>query len=380
MSDFQMGGPLHFRHGPSCFWIVTAPLYFVACVVFSAVLSVPLWYGLQALRSDPSAILTVAGLSCAGLLWLGFSIFGLRRLYKWGKAFRFWSVTFDRVQQTVSARWGLFVPLRVRQYLFAEIEALQLGRKTVRGYRGRSYVVYPVHLLLSNGRQPQLLEYTDFFQARRMAEEAARYADSAVDRRDGMKPPQFNRGVTVLRANRCAVEPGVGNKPLLPPAPHGSRCQISWEDEAAAVRLSYSGWAGPLTRLFKFLSYVGLVGGVPLVLLGWLTGDWQKWGSLALLGVLWGVAPLGTLIFLVSVFFTIRTTTITVDSAGLHYHNRALLRGSTRHIPHGELKSIRLDGKAVEILTLRKRLRVGEQLSATERAWLCESLNKLAVG
>jgi hypothetical protein len=123
---------------------------------------------------------------------------------------------------------------------------------------------------------------------------------------------------------------------------------------------------------------VALVGGVPIVLLGWLTGDWQKWGHLALLGTLWFVAPLGTLVLLVSVFFNFRTTTITVDNAGLHYHNRALLRWSTRHIPHGELKGIRLDGNAVEILTIRKRLRIGEQLSATERVWLCESLNKLA--
>ena len=36
-------------------------------------------------------------------------------VYKWGKAFRVWSATFDRTREVITARWGVFFPLLVRE-------------------------------------------------------------------------------------------------------------------------------------------------------------------------------------------------------------------------------------------------------------------------
>lgn len=348
--------PLCFRRGPSCSWIITAPLFLGYCLVLYS-------SGLYFLVTEQY-----------GWLSLLFLVPGSFYAYRWGKAFRYRSAAFERRYEAVLVRRGVFFPLLVREYHFADIEALRLDRKWVRARRNKNVLVYPVSLSLADGTRALLLEYTDYFQARRMAEEAAMYAtlpllDASVD------PPQLCPADQVGKPLRATATECV--RPSLALAPRGSRCRIVWEGETAEVRLSAGVLALVLRNNIKRACVLALLASSVSGVVWWVTGDPQMTRNIAL-GAFSFYLALLCLFLLFGMVFQVRTTTIRIDRVGLAYRARGLLFFRTRRIPHGELKGIRQDGNVIEILTARERLRFGEALTGPERQWLCESLNKLA--
>jgi hypothetical protein len=272
----------------------------------------------------------------------------------------------------------VFVALSAREYPFPEIDAMHIGRKAVHAYRARYHLVYPVSLLLADGTHGTLLEYDDYFQARRMAEEAAAYGslpllDASVE------PPQFVGADKVGKPLRPTVQ-GVRVKPMVALPPRGSRCRVAWEQETAVVRLPLSGLAYVRDEFVKGVAILALITAGVAGIVWWWTSVLQKATSAALGTTFFFCLPLLSLFLLKWAFFQIRGTLIKVDNNGLHYRTRALLFRSTRSILHVDLKSIRPDGDVIEILTSRERIRFGENLTASERVWLCDALNKLAVG
>jgi hypothetical protein len=350
--------PLCFRRGPSCSWIIAAPLFLGYCVVL---------YGTS---------LYLLATQQYGWLSLLFVVPGSFYVYRWAKAFRYQSATFDRRYEAVLVRRGLFIPLLVREYHFADIEALHLARKWVRVRRNKHVPVYPVSLELTGGMRALLLEYADYFQARRMVEEAAVYAtlpllDASVD------PPQLCPADQVGKPLRSSEAAG-RVQPSLAEAPRGSRCRIVWEGETAEVHLPARGLAFLLLNNIKRVCVLALLTGGASGIVWWVTGDAQTTRNIALGIVGYICLPLLSLFLLFGMIFRIRATTIRIDRASLAYRSRGLLFQHTRRIPHAELKSIRQDGNVIEILTARERIRFGDTLTAAERQWLCESLNKLA--
>ncbi len=373
-SAAEREGPLHFRRGPSCFWIFSAPLFFSYCLSFVGLLTAALVYGLLWIGPGPYSTAIIVALSCAGAVLLVSLFVGFRLLYRWGKTFRVWSVTFDAVEQMITARWGLFVPFRVREFPFAEVEAMHVVRKAVRGTR----LVYPVSLVLADAIQVPLLEYNDYLPARRTAEEAAAFASRPLIDAT-VQPPQFIAADKVGKPMRAAGPP-VGVKTPVAAPPHGCRCSISWEKETVVICVP--------PRSFRLVTIQNVKIGVVLALIAaaagggawWHTGDTRKSAAAALLTLLVFCLPLALLFLAKRLLMTRRTTTIRVDEEGLHYRARGLLYRATRRIPHEELRTIRLNENAIEILTARERLRFGEHLNAPEREWLCAALNQLVTG
>jgi hypothetical protein len=369
---------LHFRRGPSCSWIITAPLYLSFCLGLFALLGALLVVEWRWIGPPPYSGFTIAALVCSGFGELLYLIAGLRLLYRWGKAFRIDTVTFDRLRQLVTIRKGVFVPLSVSEVYFAEVEALHIGRKTVHAKRNKDHLVYPVSLALADDKHAPLLEYDDYFQARRMAEEAAAYASlSLIDAT--VEPPQFIEADKVGKPLRTAQQ-GVRARPTLAPLPRGSRCRVAWEEETAVVRLPIAGLPFVLADSLKGAVILALISAGVGGCVWWMTKDSNRTAGAVLATLLIFWLPWLSLFLLKWLFFKLRATTIRVDGTGLHYRARGLLYRSTRRISHAELRSIRVNENTVEILTTREGLRFGDKLTAAEREWLSDALNKLAAG
>jgi hypothetical protein len=299
-------------------------------------------------------------------------------VFKLGRGFRYWSATFDEARQTITTRWGLFVPFVVREYRFHELSAIQLNQRTVHEYHDVYTVYYLVYLRLIDGASSKALEYTDFHQSWSLAERLAVGArlplvDATVE------PPQLiPAGQVGQPLRRPSRQPHV--KPLLPLAPYDCRCTVRWEDTTGIIRLPLPVYPFLVVGTVKFLGVLVLL--TFCVCAGALLMGRDVPGAVSMGSwiAIYVFVPLFVVGQVLRLLFGFSRTTITVDDVGLHFRMRALLYGSTIRIPHEELKSIRLDNDVVEIIGDRDRIRFGDHLTATERHWVCDALHRMAVG
>ena len=84
-------------------------------------------------------------------------------------------VTVDRQQRVVTAWWGLLVPLQKTEHPFSQVQHVTLSREKRQAGRGSTYDVFPVRLEAAGSDAITLREPRDYDEARRLAEEIAKF-------------------------------------------------------------------------------------------------------------------------------------------------------------------------------------------------------------
>ena len=289
-------------------------------------------------------------------------------------------VVLDRRLGKVIKWWGLLVPMKRKEHPLENFEWVGLRREVRRTSKGRSYTVFPVRLE-GKGNTLDLAELHDYTEARKRAEEVAKFLDCDLrEKRDGRT---VVREAGKLDESLRERMQRIGEQVTMPQQPADGKTKFEIADDEATFDTPARG--------FHFMHFVPMAGGViMLALISYnflrpLLRDAQK--SPALYVFLGFVGLFCLVVVGVSIVPSLMSATrrerVTASPRGLRVRRRSCFGGRTREIPAGELEELKLTAASRrDPFSLRRRSRVisarsdrrvlefGLGLSDDELVWL----------
>ena len=371
MKRVNTGNPdqLAYKEGGGCVSFFGLPFFVAGLFVIYAGLT-------GQMKSKGGAPAGTGGMIFCAIFGLIFASVGATFLFGRG------GFVFDRATKTVKRWYGLLFPMWSRNYdisLFREVTLSQEVRRT----KNSTYTVYPVRLVGPNANPLDISEPRDEQEARRLAEEIAKFIN--CDMVNGLGGVTLRREAGTLDESLRDRLKRSGKDVDITAPPAGLRAQFSARGNAVfftippppfnLATLMPAGCAGVfaifvgLTFLWPMLSDKNTPPAVKLLFGGFL-------------GVFFIFLPLATAIGSV-LSQRKRSSLVEVDSYSLRVTNQGLLSSKHIEIPSEELEELQLEENKGEYclaaVSDKQLVRFGAGLSRVELVWICEVILKALV-
>ena len=253
-------------------------------------------------------------------------------------------ITIDRTTMKITKWWGLLVPMKVTEYNLVDFDRTTISKEN-RGSGNSSRTVFPVKL--AGGPGVDAFEYqapTDYQEARRLAEELARFLGHDIEDSSSGKP--VHRPLDELDESVRDRMRRTRERVRLPGAPWEMKATIREEAEGTVIELPPPGLKpAQLAAIIPALVFAGVVG---LFVLRPLFGSGTPVETQLFFGgfvvLFFIVVPVA--ITLVTVLKKARyRVTITVSQAMLRIEQGSGRKRKVTRIPGDELEEFELVGR-----------------------------------
>lgn len=294
-----------------------------------------------------------------------------------GAAFLFGrtGITFDKAAKTVTRWYGLLFPMWTKVEQLEQYAAVQITQETRKSSSKSSttYTVYPVRLATSGDDTYDISEPREEMEARKLAEEIAKFLDLDILDSTSGAPVRRERG-TLDESLRDRLQ-RTGEAADISAPPPGMRSQYSAEGNTIVFEIP----PPPLNPVL-ILPVIGAIAFSSIagyMFLGPLLSDpkapaQMKWIFGGFFGLFFVLVPVGATLGALIAGVT-RRARIEADAGSLRVTRKGLLFSRTMTIPGEELEELRLETTAKRQLAAmsdRRTERFGEGLSEPELEWM----------
>jgi hypothetical protein len=294
-----------------------------------------------------------------------------------GSAFLFGrsGLVFDKSRRTVTRWYGLLVPMwsNVQESAaFRDVSITQETRTRRSKHGTRTYTVFPVRL--TGGGKFDIAEPKDAAEARRIAEEIAKFLNLGVTDSSGGQTVRREAG-TLDISLRDRLRRG-GTEAKAPPRPPGARAIVRHERTGVRIEVPPPplnlALLLPLVAGLVFAVFVGFIFLLPLLCDSQAPVGVKLFFGL-FIGGIFMVLPVGTGAFQLLSQLK-RSAVVEADPTLFRVTTQGLLRARTVEMRTAELEELRLDGRrgafALAAISDRQIARFGEGLSHEEQEYL----------